>query len=102
MTPGKTNAVATELSHLDEALHLSDAQREQIRMQLVDCQASLQEFMMQNPNATRKALIQKVALLRRSMRDEALRFLTLQQLAKWDTEMARSRGLLGQSTMSRL
>lgn len=100
MTPGGTDAIAIELRKLDEELNLSDAQREQIRMQLADCQVSLQEFIHHNPNASRKALIQRVALLRRSMRDEALRYLTPQQLRRWDSVMAESREFLGQSTAS--
>ena len=100
MTPARTDATATELRKLDEELNLSDVQREQIRMQLADCQASLEEFIRQNPNASRKAVIQRVALLRRSMRDEALRFLTPQQLRRWDAAVAKSREFLGQSTVS--
>jgi hypothetical protein len=98
MTPARTDEIANELRNLDEELKLSDAQREQMRMQLADRHASLQEFIRQNPN--RKALIQKITSLRRSMRDEALRFLTPQQLTRWDSRLAKSSEFLGQSTVS--
>ena len=100
MTPGITDAIAAEVRRLDEELNLSDEQREQIRMQIADCHAALQEFIRQNPHASRKALIQKVAQLRRSMRDEALRFLTPRQLNRWDSALAKSKEFLGSSTIS--
>ena len=100
MTPGRTDVIATELRKLEQELNLSDAQKEQLKMQLADRQASLQEFIRQNPNAPRKELIQKVISLRRSMRDEAVKFLTPLQLTTWDSAVANAREFLGQSTVS--
>jgi periplasmic protein CpxP/Spy len=100
MTPGRTDVIATELKKLDQELNLSDAQREQLKTQLSDRQASLQDFIRQNPNASRKELIQKIVSLRGSMRDEAVKFLTPLQLRTWDSALSNAREFLGHSISS--
>jgi predicted HTH transcriptional regulator len=95
MTPRTTDAVATELKRFAQELTLSDSQKEQLRTQLADKHAKLQEFMQQNPNISRQEMIQKVASVRGSIREQIVKFLTPQQLEKWDTEVTKAKEFLG-------
>jgi predicted HTH transcriptional regulator len=97
MTPRTTDAVATELKRLAQELKLSDSQKEQLRTHLADRHAKLQEFMQQNPNIAKRDLIEKITSIRSSVREQIVKFLTPQQLEKWDTEVAQAKEFLGQS-----
>jgi predicted HTH transcriptional regulator len=100
MTPRTTDAVATELKRFAQELTLSDSQKEQLRTQLADKHAKLQEFMQQNPNISRQEMIQKVASIRGSIREQIVKFLTPQQLEKWDTEVTKAKEFLGHRVAS--
>jgi predicted HTH transcriptional regulator len=95
MTPGKIDAVATELKRFAHELNLSDSQKEQLRTHLVDKHAHLQEFVQQNPNVSRHEMVKKIASVRGSIREQIVKFLTPQQLEKWDTETAKAKEFLG-------
>lgn len=97
MTPRTTDAVATELKRLAQELKLSDSQKEQLRTHLADRHAKLQEFMQQNPNIAKRDLIEKITSIRSSVREQIVKFLTPQQLEKWDAEVAEAKEFLGQS-----
>ena len=73
---------------------LSDSQKEQLRTHLADKHAKLQEFMQQNPNISRQEMIQKVFSIRGSIREQIVKFLTPQQLEKWDTEVTKAKKFL--------
>ena len=98
MSPEKQDAVRTELKRFAQALNLSDPQKEQLRTRLADRQAKLQEFRQQNPNIPRKDLLQKISDMRSILRIEVVKFLTPEQLEKWDAEVAKARDFLGHST----
>jgi protein CpxP len=53
--------------------------------------------MQQNPNISRKELVQKIASIRSSLREQVVKFLTPQQLTKWDAEVAKAKEFLGQN-----
>jgi periplasmic protein CpxP/Spy len=89
------DAVASELKRFAQELNLSDSQKEQLRTHLANKHAQLQEFVQQNPNISRQDIIQKVVSIRGSIRDQIVKFLTPQQLEKWDTEVAKAKEFLG-------
>ena len=95
MTPRTTDAVATELKRFAQELNLSESQKEQLRTHLAEKHAKLQEFMQQNPNISRPEMIQKVASIRASIREHIVKFLTPQQLEKWDAEVTKAKEFLG-------
>jgi periplasmic protein CpxP/Spy len=95
MATGTIDAVTTELKRIAQSLNLSDAQKEQLRTFLTEKHAKLQEFKQQNPNISRNEIVQKVAAIRTSLREQAVKFLTPQQLEKWDAEVAKAREFLG-------
>jgi predicted HTH transcriptional regulator len=100
MTPTRTDAVATELKRFAQELNLSESQKEQLKTQLADKHAKLQEFMQQNPNVSRSEMIQRVTSMRALIREQIVKFLTPQQLEKWDTEVAKAKEFLGHSVAS--
>jgi hypothetical protein len=95
MTPERTDAVESELRRFAQELNLSESQKEQLRTHLSGTRTKLQEFMQQNPNMSRQDIIKKVISLRGSIREDVVKFLTPQQLQKWDTEMAKAKEFLG-------
>ena len=97
MTPERIDAVTTELKKFAQELSLSDTQKEQLRTHLADKYARLQEFLKQNANISRTELVQKIVSIRGSLREQVVKFLTPQQLAKWDAEEARAKEFLGQN-----
>ena len=97
MSPEKLDAVAIELTRFAQELNLSDSQKEQLKAQLADKHAKLQEFQQQNPNISRNDLVKKIASVRGTLREQVVRFLTPQQLEKWDAEVSKAKQFLGHS-----
>ena len=100
MTPEKTDAVTAELKRFGQELNLSYPQKEQLRVHLSSTHSKLQEYMQQNPHMSREELVNKVASLRDSIRERIVKFLTPQQLTKWDAEVAKAKEFLGHQVAS--
>ena len=77
-------------------LNLSDAQKEQLKTFLTEKYTKLQEFRQQNPNLSKEDLVQRIASIRSSGREQLVKFLTPEQLAKWDAEVAKAKEFFGQ------
>ena len=97
MSPERLDAVPTELKRFAQELNLSEAQKAQLRTSLDEKQAKLQEFRQKNPNISQKDLVQKIVSIRSTLREQVVRFLTPQQLEKWDAEIAKAKEFLGHS-----
>ena len=97
MSPEKLDAVAIELKRFAQELNLSDSQKEQLKAQLADKHEKLQEFQRQYPNISRNDLVKKIASVRGTLREQVVRFLTPQQLEKWDAEVSKAKEFLGHS-----
>ena len=95
MSPEKLDAVATELKRIGQSLNLSDDQKTQLRTILAQKLAKIQEIRQQDPNVSQQDLIQKVKAMRGSLREYAVKFLTPEQLQKWDAEVSKAREFLG-------
>jgi len=95
MSPEKLDAVTTELQRFAHELSLSDSQKQQLRAHLAEKHAKLQQIQQQNPNLSRKELIQQIVSMRRTLREQVVNFLTPQQLNKWDAGVANAKEFLG-------
>ena len=95
MSPEKLDAVTTELKRIGQSLNLSDDQKAKLRTFLAEKHAKIQEFRQQNPSISQQDLIQKIKSMRGSLREHVVKFLTPEQLRKWDTEVANARDFLG-------
>src|SRR5436190_630159 len=97
MSPEKLDAITTELKKIGQELNLSDSQKAQLRTALEERHAKIQEFRQQNPDISKKELVQKIVSIRGGLRERVVQFLTPQQLEKWDAEVAKAKEFLGQS-----
>jgi len=96
MTPDDLSIVTTELKQFAATLNLSDMQKEQLKVFLTEKYTKLQEFRQQNPNISKEELVQKIASMRSVGREQLVKFLTPEQLTKWDAEVAKAKEFFGQ------
>lgn len=96
MTPDELNNIAVELKRLGTELNLSDNQKEQLRTFLTEKYEKLQEYKKQNLNLSKEDVAQYIAKNRSAGREKIEKFLTAEQLAKWDEEVAKAKDFLSQ------
>jgi len=90
--------VANELKQFAAGdLNLSDEQKEKLRGFLSEAHEKVEEYRKQNPNATKEDVVRKVAENRNEIRERLTKFLTPEQLTKWDAEVAKAKEFLGQA-----
>lgn len=94
LRPEQRDAIATELKALASSLNLSDDQKQRLQGFMAEASEKLQEYRLQNPNASQADLFKKVAENRTELRQRW--FLTPQQLQKWDAEISKAKEFLGQ------
>ena len=68
-------------------LSLSDEQKQHLESALSEAREKLQAYKQQNPNVSTEDIIKKVADYRSAIRERLGRFLTPEQLTKWDAEV---------------
>jgi periplasmic protein CpxP/Spy len=100
MTPDELNNIAVELKRLGSELNLSDNQKEELRTFLTEKYQKLQEYRKQNPNVSKEDVAQYVAKNRSAGREKLEKFLTPEQLTKWDAEIAKAKDFLSQRAAS--
>ena len=100
MTPDELNNIGAELKRFGSELSLSDQQKDQLKTFLTDKYEKLQEYKKQNPNVSKEDIAQFVAKNRSTGREKLQKFLTPEQLTKWDAEMAKAKDFLGQRAAS--
>jgi periplasmic protein CpxP/Spy len=96
LTPEQRDVVANELKKIGADLNLSDDQKQKLHTFMSEASEKVQEYKQQNPNATREDLAKKIIENRTQLRQRLVNFLTPEQLAKWDSEIARAKEFLGQ------
>jgi len=95
LSPDAKQAVAAELKRIAGDLNLSDDQKSKLSTALENAREKLDEIRQANPDLTRADVIAKLKSVRATARERLVGFLTPDQLAKWDTEMAKARTFLG-------
>jgi periplasmic protein CpxP/Spy len=100
MTPDELNNIAVELKRLGSELNLSDNQKEELRTFLTEKYQKLQEYRKQNPNVSKEDVARYVAKNRSAGREKLEKFLTPEQLTKWDAEIAKAKDFLSQRAAS--
>ncbi len=96
LTTEQREMVAAELKKFAGDLNLSDDQKEKLRTFLGEAHEKVQEYIKENPNASKEDLVKKVAENRTSIRQRLVNFLSPDQLSKWDAEAAKAKEFLGQ------
>ena len=87
--------VVGELKRIGADMNLSDEQKQKLQDFMVEASEKVQEFRQQNPNATKEEIVKRVMDNRAAIRQRVVNFLTPEQLAKWDAEVAKAKEFLG-------
>jgi protein CpxP len=95
LTAEQREQVATELKHFAGDLKLTDDQKEKLHAALAEGREKIGEYLSKNPNTTRTDVIAKVKAHREEIRTRVVKFLTPEQLTKWDSEVAKAKEFLG-------
>ena len=95
LTPEQVEAVKNEIKRIGGDLNLSDEQKTKLHERLASAAEKLHEYKQSHPNVTREDVIKAVVSHKAELRAGLERFLTPEQLKKWDTEVAKAREFLG-------
>jgi predicted HTH transcriptional regulator len=88
--------VETELKRFAADLNLSDTQKTQLKAALEQAHDKIDEIHQKNPNVTRADIVAKLKEARGAIRERVVKFLTPEQLTKWDQEVTKAKSFLGQ------
>jgi periplasmic protein CpxP/Spy len=94
ITPDELNNIAVELKRLGSELNLTDQQKEGLKTFLTEKYEKLQEYRKENPNISKEDVAQYIAKNRSAGREKLEKFLTPEQLTKWDAEIAKAKDFL--------
>ncbi len=94
MTPDELNNIVVEMKRLGSELNLTDQQKEGLKTFLTEKFEKLQEYRKENPNISKEDVAQYIAKNRSAGREKLEKFLTPEQLAKWDAEIAKAKDFL--------
>ena len=94
MTPDDLNNIAVELKRLGSELNLSDQQKEGLKTFLTEKYEKLQAYRKENPNISKEDVVQYIAKNRSAGREKLEKFLTPEQLTKWDAEISKAKDFL--------
>jgi len=89
-------AVETELKRFAADLNLSDTQKVQLKAALEQAHDKIDDFRQKNPNISRAEIVSRIKDARGSIRERVVKFLTPEQLTKWDHEVGKAKTFLGQ------
>ena len=88
------DAVTTELKRFAQQLNLSESQKGELKTYLAAKHVELEKYREQHPNLSRGELVQKIGAIRGSLREQVVKFLTPDQLQKWDAEVSKAKEFL--------
>jgi protein CpxP len=95
ISPEAKEAVAAELKRFAATLNLSEDQKTQLHTSLEQAREKLDEVRKYNPDLTTADAIAKLKSVRGAARERVVKFLTPEQLTKWDAEIAKAKTFLG-------
>jgi len=95
VTDEQAQMIRNELKRFGGDLNLSDEQKTKLHERLAFAAGRLFEFKKSHPDVTRLDIIKAVGSHRAELREGLERFLTPEQLKKWDAEVAKAKEFLG-------
>ena len=96
LSPEEREQVAEELKRFGTSLNLSDDQKQKLHNFLTEARERVREYKEANPSASGQDLLKHVAANRSALRERVEKFLSPEQLTKWDAEVAKAKEFLGQ------
>ena len=95
MNDEQAQAIGNELKRIAGDLNLSDEQKTKLRERMAFAAGRLHEYKKSHPDVTREDIIKAVVSHKAELRAGLERFLTPEQLKKWDAEAAKAKEFLG-------
>ena len=95
MTTEVKTKIVDEVKRFAADLNLSDSQKAQLQGAFERAEDRIEEIRKQNPDVNRADVIKKLVGARDQIREHVVKFLTPEQLTKWDAEMSKARTFLG-------
>ena len=86
------DTVANELKRIAADLNLTDAQKAQAKVAIEGAQKKIADYKASGKTPTP----QEIAAWKANFRERLVKFLTPEQLTKWDAEAAKARMFMGQ------
>ena len=96
LTADQREQVASELKRFAGDLNLTEDQKQKLQTALTEARERVGDYLRDNPNATKADIIAKVKAHRDEIRQHVVKFLSPDQLSKWDSEIAKGKEFLGQ------
>ena len=96
MNDEQAQAIGNELRRIGGELNLSDEQKTKLRERMAFAAGRLHEYKKSHPEVTRQDIVRAVGSHRAELRQGLERFLSPEQLKKWDAEVAKAKEFLGQ------
>ena len=96
MTAESREQVAVELKRFATDLHLTEEQKEKLKVALTEGREKVGQYLETHPNTSKADIVAKVKEHRGEIHDRIARFLNPEQLGKWDNEVAKAKEFLGQ------
>jgi len=94
----QVQAIGNEIKRIAGDLNLSDEQKTKLHERMAFASGRLFEYKKSNPGVTREDVFNALKSHRAELREGLERFLTPEQLKKWDAEVAKAKEFLGQPT----
>jgi periplasmic protein CpxP/Spy len=95
MTAEARTKIVDEVKRFAADLSLSESQKSQLQTAYERAEDRIEEIRKANPDVTRADVIKKLVAARDQIREHIVKFLTPDQLKKWDAEMSKARSFLG-------
>jgi periplasmic protein CpxP/Spy len=94
MTAEVKSKIVDEVKRFATELNLSESQSAKLHTAYEKAEERIEQIRREFPDVTRADVVKKLAGARDQIREDVVHFLTPEQLAKWDVEMAKARTFL--------
>ena len=98
MNDEQAQELRNELKRIGGELNLSDEQKTKLHERMAFAAGRLFEYKKSHPDVTRQDVVNTLKSHRTELREGLERFLTPEQLTKWDAEVAKAKEFLGVAT----
>ena len=96
LTADQREQVADQLRKFASDLNLSNDQKDKLRGFLQQAKEKVQAHRTANPNTSTADIVKAVAANRDQLREQLVKFLTPEQLTKWESAVKNAKDLLGE------
>ena len=96
LTPDQREQVANELKRFSGDLNLTDDQKNKLRGFMEQAREKVQAYRTANPNASKADMMKAIGQNRDQIREQVVKFLTPDQLTKWDSAIKNAKEFLGE------